>query len=338
MAGPVSALCWISPLCSEGNGFRGTNLLSVSWSGAEQIAGLKKPTTHCYKSIKHLQLTIHPPASAAEHVNSCDQITAQLTAFTCAISKGEILAWLCPLGSWTVTRTRLFGRLAGAPCSLTTARARAQGSGQRQPGDSGTSACPSSPFPHPVRGSGCCGKLSQDLILMELGNRAHGGSPGVARCVLGCSPPQPHHTCAGGNSFYFSTPRLRAGFGPSRRMLWGARISPGCPCPSWHAGLGRSRPRSARRAASPRAGTPRLRRRRRSAFASAAAASGPLAAGQLLMFPLALVRRGIQENNRQRWGLSRSGSAGQRSPARGPVTGHPALGLGAAEFRGLFWD
>lgn len=113
------------------NGFRGTNSLSVSCSRAEQIAGFKSPTTHCYKSIKHLPLTIEPPASAAEHVNSCDQITAQLTAFTCApsvpISKGEILAWLRPTGSWTVNRTQLFGRLAGAPCSLTSACAWAQG-------------------------------------------------------------------------------------------------------------------------------------------------------------------------------------------------------------------
>lgn len=122
-----------SPLCpcSEGNGFRGTNSLSVSWSGAKQIAGLKSTTTHCYKSIKHLQLAIEPPASAAKHVNSCDQITAQLTAFTCApnvpISKGEIPARLCPMGSWMVTRTRLFGRLDGAPCSLSPACAWAEG-------------------------------------------------------------------------------------------------------------------------------------------------------------------------------------------------------------------
>lgn len=65
---------------------------------------------------------MQPPASAAEHVNSCDQIAAQLTAFTCAptlpISKGEILAWLHPTDSRLVTRTRLFRGSDGAPWSL----------------------------------------------------------------------------------------------------------------------------------------------------------------------------------------------------------------------------
>lgn len=118
-------------LALKGMGLEVRTRCLVSWSGTEQIAGLKSPTTHCYKSIKHLQLTIESPASAAEHVNSCDQITAQLTAFTCApnvpISEGEILARLRPMGSWTVTRTRLFGRLDGAPCSLTPACAWPRG-------------------------------------------------------------------------------------------------------------------------------------------------------------------------------------------------------------------
>jgi len=151
-----SALCRISPHCpcSEVNRFRDTNSLYVSQSRAKQIAALKSPTTHCYKSIKHLQLTIQPPASAAEHVNSCDQIAAQLTAFTCAptvpISKGEILVWLHPVGSRPVTRTRLFWGSNGAPWSLALYSSLGVGqrvSGQRHPGDSGTStlASPCSP-------------------------------------------------------------------------------------------------------------------------------------------------------------------------------------------------
>lgn len=335
--------CVGSPLCpcSEGNGFRGMNLLSVSWSGAEQIAGLKSPTTHCYKSIKHLQLTIEPPASAAEHVNSCDQITAQLTAFTCAptvpISKGEILAEFCPMGSWTVTRTRLFGRLDGHPAALGLPGHGQRVCGQREPGDSGTSGCPLSSSPaHPVRASGCRGRLSQDLIPMELGNTAHLAWPAVFWRAPPHSPTTPVREKT---AFIF----LLRGCGQivfrAEQCFEGRGVSPAAPGRAGPKGLWGAGRAWDTEAASPRAGTPRLRRRRRSVFALAAAANGPLAAGQALMFPLALVRRGIQENNRERWGLSRSGGAGQRSPAWGTAASRLRGGAGGrALFRRLLWN
>lgn len=236
MAGPVSALCWISPLCSEGNGVRGTNSLSVSWSGAEQIAGPKSPTTHCYKSIKHLQLTIQPPASAAEHVNSCDQITAQLTAFTCApnvpTSKGEILAWLCPLGSRTASRTRLFGRLEGAPCSPKLP-VHGRGGVGKGSGGSGTSGCPSSSSPHPVRASGCCGRLCQDLML---GNGICSGSPGVARCVPTWSPHSPKTPVREETAFIFLLRGCGQVLFQAEEGSEGRGAPRGWPCPGWHAG------------------------------------------------------------------------------------------------------
>lgn len=183
--------------------------------------------------------------------------------------------------------------------------------------------------------SGCCGRLPQDLILMELWNRARGGSPGAVRCVLGCSLHSPTTLMRKETALIFllrgcgqiCSKRSNALRG-ELRAAGPARAGPQGP---WGAGRARHD-----RAVSARAGTPRLRRRRRSVFASAAAASGPLAAGQLLMFPLALVRRGIQENNRQRWGLSRSGGAGQRSPARRPATS--ALGLRDGRCSGDYFE
>lgn len=223
-----------------------------------------------------------------------------------------------------------------APCSLTPACAWAEGCGQRQPGDSGTSGWPSSSFPPSCKRHG---SDSQALILMELGNRAHGSSSGTPRCVLGCSPSQPHHTCARGNCFYFSTPRLGAGFVPSGTMFWGARSFPWLPLPGLArrgceepAALGTEGPRPPGR--DPAAGAAQAervclgRRRERAAGRPPGRDVSSL-----------LVRRGIQENNRQRWGLSRSGGAGQRGPAWGPATSHLRSGAGGrAVFRGLFWD
>lgn len=65
MAGLASALHQVSPwcACSGVNGFSDTNLLRVFCSAAKRIAAHKSPTTNCYKSIKHLQLSIQPPAT-----------------------------------------------------------------------------------------------------------------------------------------------------------------------------------------------------------------------------------------------------------------------------------
>lgn len=67
--------------------------------------------------------------------------------------------------------------------------------GRGSPGDSGTSGLPSSSSPSsaasqwPLWEARFAARLSQDPILLELGNRAHGGSPGTSRCALGCFPP-----------------------------------------------------------------------------------------------------------------------------------------------------
>lgn len=100
-------------------------------------------------------------------------------------------------------------------------------------------AVPRPPLPpDPVRASGCCGRISQDPILMELGSRAHGGSPGMARCVLGCSPPQPHHTCARGNCFYFSTSEAAGRFCSKRNnALRGEEFPPAAPARAGTKGL-----------------------------------------------------------------------------------------------------
>lgn len=157
--------CWTSTHCpcSEFNGFRDKNSLCVSRCGAKQIAALKSPTTYCYKSIKHLQLTIQPPASAAEHVNSCDQIAAQLTAFTCAptvpISRGEILARLPPTG-WRPGHGCLgvgWGTLE--PYSLWLPGSGAEGErAEAAQAAVGPLSCPCPPLPLALRASDCCGR------------------------------------------------------------------------------------------------------------------------------------------------------------------------------------
>lgn len=329
-------LCWISPLCpcSEGNGFRGTNSLSVSWSGTEQIAGLKSPTTHCYKSIKHLQLTIEPPASAAEHVNSCDQITAQLTAFTCApnvpISKGKTLAWLCPwaaAGDQDEQDRALWEAGRGTPQPYPGQGQRCVGKGSS---DSGPSGGPVSSSPVTVTAVGAFPRIwswwgwAMGLISWWLPWREQ-----VCSGVLPLTAP-PHLCQRKLLLFLYSEAADR--FCSKRSNALGGEFSPAGPA---RQGLCEEPARKGPRG--PRAGTPRPRRRRRGVFASAAAVSGPLAARQPPMFPLALVRTGIQENNRQRWGLSRSGGAGQRSPAWGPATVTSSLwdGLCSGDYFGI---
>lgn len=171
--------------------------------------------------------------------------------------------------------------------------------------------------PHHVRASGCCGRLSQDVILMELGNRAHGGPAGVARCVLGCSPHSPTTPVREETAFIFL---LRGGCGQvlfqAEQCSEGRAVCPGCRCPGWHGGAMRGHSGAMRGhsgavrshsgavrghsgAVSRRAGSrgrggaggARLARPRR----ERAAGRRP---GPAVSSPL--VRRGIQENNRER--------------------------------------
>ena len=66
----------------------------------------------------------------------------------------------------------------------------------------------------------------------------------------------------------------------------------------------------------------------------AAAPSRPLAAGQAVIFPFAVVHKGIQENNWVQWGPSRSGgvrACGEQSPGHGTLPGPGAVvGPGAS--------
>lgn len=197
----------------------------ASHSGAEETATFKSPTTHCYKSIKPLLFTTQPSVSAAEHVNSCDQIAAQLTAFTCAptvpISKGEILAQLCSMGSWLVTRTWLFWGSNGAPWSHTLYISLkgwgGRWTGRGSPGKGENYNLPSSSSPPVTKShwlpqeSRLAAGLSQDLVLLGLGGGVHGGSTGMAGCVLGCSLPQPHCTYGRETTFIFLPPKLQKG-------------------------------------------------------------------------------------------------------------------------------
>lgn len=118
----------------------------------------------------------------------------------------------------------------------------------------------------------------------------------------------------------------------------GRGVSPGCPCPGWHAGAVRSRPRSEQKGRVPRAGTPRLGRRRRSVFASAAAASGPLAARQALMFPLSLFAEAFRKTIGSDEGFpvpAAPASAAQPGDLP-PVTS--ALGLGDGRCSGDYFE
>lgn len=95
--------------------------------------------------------------------------------------------------------------------------------GRGSPGDGGTSGLPSS-SPHgmksqwPLWESRLAARLSQDLILLELGDRVHGSSPGMARCALGCSLPQPQRAYGRGNCFYFTASQAAERF--LFRMKW----------------------------------------------------------------------------------------------------------------------